>query len=109
MAINVNLDPYAYDSQFIFTHQDITIGGKLVRCTMEFPEQRILSFGSEKVFRDYVKSEMSYDMAKYMLANHLIEFTQMRNPQTLSTMINARCYLAPDDQVKILRMHYAVT
>ena len=112
MAINVNppwvLDPYAYDSQLEFTHQVTAIGGKLVRCTMEFPEQKIHSFGSEKSFRDHVKYEMSIELAKYMLSNNLVEFTYMEDRQTGNTRINVRCYLAPDDQIKFIRTHYNV-
>lgn len=111
MAINASWDFNPYnpnDSSFEFKHQDIAIGGKLVRCMSEFTAQKILSFGSEAAFNDYVKSTISNDMAKYMLANRLIEFTRMQDPRTLSTMINARCYLAPDDQIKILRTYYNV-
>jgi hypothetical protein len=44
-----------------------------------------------------------------MISNGLVEFTQMHDNITFDTIVKARCYLAPNDQVKILRIHYAGT
>ncbi len=91
-----------------FKITDTAIGGKLVRCTMEFTAQKVLEFGSEHAFNDFVKTTMTNDIAKYMLDNHLIEFTRRQDPKTLNTVVRARCYLATDEQIRILRTHYNV-
>lgn len=96
------------DTEFNFTSYEYPIGGKLLKCSTEVTAQQIISFGGEPAFNDYIKLQMSKDIANYMLNNRLIEFTRMKNPETVSTRITARCYLVPDDQIKILRTHYNV-
>ncbi len=109
MAINTpnwGIDPY---SDFTFTYKDIAIGGKLVQGTIRVPEHKIVSYGSEHEFKQFLKTSMARQMAEYMISNGLVEFTQMRDNITYGTLVKARCYLAPHDQVKLLRMHYAGT
>ena len=109
MAINTpnwGIDPY---TDFNFTYKDIAIGGKLVQGTVSVPEHTIVSYGSEHEFKQFLKTSMAHQMAEYMISNGLVEFTQMRDNITFDTIVKARCYLAPHDQVKILRMHYAGT
>lgn len=96
------------DTEFNFTSYEYPIGGKLLKCSTEVTAQQIISFGDEAAFNNYIKLQMSKDIAKYMMNNRLIEFTRMQNPETLSTLINARCYLVPDNQIKVLRTHYNV-
>ena len=51
-----------------------------------------------------LKEKLVHDMATYMLENNLVEFTQQDDPITFSKTIAVRAYLAPNDQVKILRL-----
>ena len=109
MAINTpnwGIDPY---SDFNFTYKDIAIGGKMVTGTIRVPEHKMLSYGTEQEFRQFLKTSMAHQMTEYMISNGLVEFTQMRDNITFDTLVRARCYLAPNDQVKILRMHCAGT
>ena len=94
---------------FNFTYKDVVIGGKMVQGTIRVPEHKIVSYGSEHEFKQFLKTSMAHQMAEYMISNGLIEFTQLRDNVTFDTLVKARCYLAPNDQVKILRMHYAGT
>jgi hypothetical protein len=109
MAINTpnwGIDPY---TDFNFKYKDIAIGGKLVQGTIRVPEHKIVSYGSEHEFKQFLKTSMAHQMCEYMISNGLVEFTQMRDNITYDSLVRARCYLAPNDQVKILRMHYAGT
>jgi len=109
MAINTpnwGINPY---SDFNFTYKDIAIGGKMVTGTIRVPEHKMLSYGTEQEFRQFLKTSMAHQMTEYMISNGLVEFTQMRDNITFDTLVRARCYLAPNDQVKILRMHCAGT
>lgn len=106
MAINTpnrGIDPL----DFNFTYKDVVIGGKMVRGTIRVPESTMMYADHE--FKQYLRTSMAQQLAEYMISNGLVEFTQMRDNMTLDTLVNARCYLAPNDQVKILRMHYADT
>ena len=98
---NWDFNPY---EDFKFTYKDIPIGGKLVRGTIRVPEHKMMYAGHE--FKQYLKNSMATQLVEYMISNGLVEFTQMRDNITTDTLVNARCYLAPNDEVKILRMHY---
>ena len=52
---------------------------------------------------------MATHLVKCMMENNLIEFTKIEDSATGSYRLHARCYLAPNDQVKILRTHYGST
>ena len=101
-----DFDPFAAPIEF--KYHDIAIGGTMMRCTIEVPVGQIISFGSDREFNDFVKARMSAYLAEHILSNRLVEFTRMQDSKTGITKVNARCYLAPDGQIKILRTHYNV-
>lgn len=51
-----------------------------------------------------IKEKLTRDMVSYMLEKKLVEFTQMEDNITGNKHVAIRAYLAPNDQVKILRM-----
>ena len=51
-----------------------------------------------------LKSDLIYQMAEFMLENNLVEFTYYDDPITMDRQVAVRAYLAPSDQVKILRV-----
>lgn len=111
MAINtpnwsVISDPLA---KFNFNYKDVAIGGKLVQGSIRLSEDRMMVVRSDHMLKEYMRTSMATQMGEYMISNGLVEFTQMRDPITFDTLVKVRCYLAPNDQVKILRMHYADT
>lgn len=87
-----------------FKTYDYIIGGKMVvgRASMEdsYAAQMNVDFD----FRASVKKKLIMDMAQYILENNLVEFTQYDDPLTMCKNITVRAYLAPNDQVKILRL-----
>ena len=58
------------------------------------------------VWKQEVKKRLAMDLAEKMLEEGVIEFTQMQDPAWGHKTIKARCYLVPDDQVRILRTLY---
>ena len=101
-----DFNPY---EEFKFTYKDVAIGGKMVRGTIHVAEHKMATLYSDHEFKQFLRTSMAQQLAEYMISNGLVEFTQMQDHMTLDTIVNARCYLAPNDQVKILRMHYAGT
>lgn len=87
-----------------FHTYDYVIGGKMVvgRAVMEDEYSELMRTDYDA--RDRVKQKLIQDMAQYILENNLVEFTQMKDPITFKTQIAVRAYLAPNDQVKILRL-----
>ena len=88
----------------IFTTHDYVIGGKLIvgRASMDETFAEIL--GKDIDAKKRLKEKLVHDLATYMLENQLVEFTQVDDPITFSKTISVRAYLAPNDQVKILRL-----
>ena len=88
-----------------FETHDYLIGGKLVvgRAVMSESYKMMVEDG-DPAARKQIKSQLVHQMAEYMLENNLVEFTYMQNPMDYSTTIAIRAYIAPNDQVKILRL-----
>ena len=51
-----------------------------------------------------IKEKLTRDLVSFMLENKLVEFTQYNDPITQRSQLAVRAYLAPNDQVKILRL-----
>jgi hypothetical protein len=58
---------------------------------------------SDPKAREFMRQKLCEDLASAMLAKGLVEINQAKNPYDFSTKIVARAYVAPNDQVKILR------
>lgn len=94
------------DEEFKFDTKDYAIGGKLVGTSFNVTFADVDRFLSDDDFKNAIKATMAKSLVNFMMENKLIEFTKIRDPNTDSFRLHARCYLAPDDQVKILRTHY---
>ena len=87
-----------------FVTHDYIIGGKMVVGRATMAESYALQMNTDQSFRDEVKRKLIMDMAQFILENNLVEFTQYDDPLSFSKQIAVRAYLAPNDQVKILRL-----
>jgi hypothetical protein len=88
----------------IFTTHDYVIGGKLVVGRVSMNETFAEIVGKDIDAKKRLKEKLVHDLATYMLENKLVEFTQLDDPITFDKTIAVRAYLAPNDQVKILRL-----
>jgi hypothetical protein len=87
-----------WDNNYAGKYTDIAIGGKLVNVNI-----KLSNFDTINLTSDNIKWRIADHLVKYMIENKLIEFTKQDNPIEMTTTINARCYLAPDSEVRILR------
>ena len=87
-----------------FKTYDYIIGGKMVVGRASMEHSYAAQMNSDVEFRNEVKKKLIMDMAQFMLENNLVEFTQYDDPLTMNKQIAVRAYLAPNDQVKILRL-----
>jgi hypothetical protein len=87
-----------------FKIYDYTIGGKMVVGRASMEHSYAVQMNTDFDFRDEVKKKLIMDMAQCILENNLVEFTQYDDPLTGTKNIAVRAYLAPNDQVKILRL-----
>ena len=88
-----------------FTSWEYAIGGKMVvgRATMSEDFRMMMEDGDATAIMQ-VKEKLTRDMVSFILENRLVEFTHHDNPVTMDRQIAIRAYLAPSDQVKILRL-----
>ena len=86
-----------------FNVKDYAIGGKMVGAAYVVSYVDVMSWKTN--FEDYVKEQLAQQMVRYMLNNKLIEFTKKSSATSDNITYRARCYLTPDDTVKILRVH----
>jgi hypothetical protein len=89
----------------IFQTYDYAIGGKMVVGRAEMDESFVLMMedGDETAIMQ-VKEKLTRDLVSFMLENRLVEFTRHDDPSTMKRKLTVRAYLAPSDQVKILRL-----
>lgn len=87
-----------------FKTYDYLIGGKLVVGRAIMDESFVRLADTDHEARMMLKGKLIHDMAQYMLENNLVEFTQQDDPLTMRKAVMVRAYLAPNDQVKILRL-----
>jgi hypothetical protein len=92
-------------SQPEFQSYDYAIGGKMVVGRAEMTEDfRMMVEDGDATAIMQIKEKLTRDMVSYMLTNKLLEFTHYDDPITLRRQLSVRAYLAPNDQVKILRL-----
>jgi inorganic pyrophosphatase/exopolyphosphatase len=97
------------DDEFKFNLKDYPIGGKLVGTSLDITFADTDRFLTDEDFKDAIKARMATALVKFMMKNKLIEFTKIRDLNTDSFKLHARCYVTSDDQVRILRTHYGST
>jgi hypothetical protein len=88
-----------------FDTYDYAIGGKMVvgKARMSYDYKLMLEDGDEEA-KKRLKNDLIQQMAMFILENNLVEFTYYDDPVTFDRQIAVRAYLAPNDQVKILRV-----
>jgi hypothetical protein len=85
-----------------FNTYDYPIGGKMVVGKLIIDEYQFAMGFSDNETRQLAKLKLTQQLANYILENKLIEFTHINNTDGTKT-IAVRAYLAPDDNIKILR------
>ena len=86
----------------IIDYKDYAIGGKMVTASVVVSEEVMVNQFNDPQAREFMRKKLCEDLAAAMWSKGLVEINQARNPD-YSTMIVARAYVAPDDQVKLLR------
>ena len=96
---------YYGDEPIKFTTHDYVIGGKLVEGKARVSEHyRTLMESGDQDAIDGLKQDLLRQMLNFMLENKLVEFTWKDDHMSGDRMIMLRMYVAPNDQVKILRL-----
>lgn len=94
--------PLGFDNPVEVT--DLAIGGRMVTIRSEISDVNLQHINDE-TWRQTIRSELAHKLATFILQHGLCEITTMQTPHSLSRTVAIRCYLAPNDQVKLLRIH----
>lgn len=90
---------YNVPDNFNITTKEFAIGGKLVTSKVSIPE-----FQAERYEATDIKKMLLDQLVQYILENNLAEFTKIPDLYSGNTTYISRMYIAPNEQVKILRM-----
>lgn len=88
-----------------FQSYDYAIGGKMIVGRAEMTENfRMMLEDGDATAIMQIKEKLTRDLVHHMLENKLVEFTHHDDPITFRRQLAIRAYLAPSDQVRILRL-----
>lgn len=88
-----------------FQTYDYAIGGKMIVGKAEMSEEfKMMMEDGDSTAISHVKEKLTRDLVHHMLENKLVEFTSWDEPTLGKRHIAIRAYLAPSDQVRILRL-----
>jgi hypothetical protein len=83
-------------------YTDYAIGGKLVSVSVRVSDDVMINRFNDEQARQVMRQKLCEDLASALLAKGLVEINQQKNVDFTTTIV-ARAYVAPDDQVKLLR------
>ena len=87
----------------LFNFKEYAIGGKLFSVTVSLEENKFVVHQFDELWKKEMRKSLVSHMVEEMLNRNFVEITSKLDPITHQRLINARCYLAPNDQVKIIR------
>jgi hypothetical protein len=87
----------------IFSAYDYAIGGKMVVGTVIMDKMEAMKLEDTIGGKANLKERLLYQMIDYILEKNLAEFTMVEDRTTGMMKYRVRAYLAPNEQVKILR------
>lgn len=88
-----------YDVQY----KDIAMHGKLIIATTKMAEHDYQQIQHIAPIKERMRLELAEQIALGMIDNKLIETTSIMDTYSGERIIRARCYLAPDSDVRMLR------
>ena len=83
--------------------EEIAIGGKMITIRTEISDSSLVHMDDE-TWRQTIRSELAHKLATFILEAGYCEITTMQMPTSFGKSVAIRCYLAPNDQVKLLRV-----
>jgi hypothetical protein len=82
-----------------------TIQGQMFMVEYQ-PSEVVMASMSDDVVKQRIKEDIAFSLALKMIEEGAIVFTQIPDFNNGTKIIKARCYLVPDNQVRILRTLY---
>jgi hypothetical protein len=84
--------------------QDHAIGGKMVRIGLRITDSQRMIMDDQE-WRRHVRGLLANELAQTLLDQNLMETTSWTDPTTGTIQIQARCFMTPSSDVRILRTY----
>lgn len=101
-----NPKPWGYipwtDDEISFEFEDVSIGGKLITAKLTIEESQIYQLNDEEL-RKSIRMRLATALATAILESEFCETVSWNDAQSMGRTIAARCYLTPNDQIKLVR------
>jgi len=88
-------------SEISYTYKDIPIQGKLLAA--RYTQPALATITSDNPAEE-IKEKLSRFIADKLIQDNFIKFTKFVDPKTYETQYMAHVYIAPSDQVQLLRV-----
>ena len=104
MRISVNGEPA---EEFNIETFEYAIQGQGLKISMSLSDSEVLMADKDSNFKEHIRKKLAAALAEKILQSKLCEVTQWDDPVLFTRNVGIRCYLVPNDHVKILRTHHA--
>ena len=85
-----------------YEYDDYLIQGKMVVAKATFPDQMKISALPE-IARQEIRETLAKQIAHFILENDMLEFVHNKDPLTFYDTVAARCFIVPNNEVKVIR------
>lgn len=97
-------------TQYTLETKDYAIGGKMITAHVQVTESHMKDFRHSNQARETMRKMLVEQLVDHMLSNNLVEIVTIKEPWSPENFeethrISARCYLAKDSDIKILRTY----
>ena len=91
-------------------YKDYAIGGKMITAHVQVTETHMKDFRHSNQARETMRKMLVEQLVDHMLSNNLVEIVTIKEPWSPENFeekhrISARCYLAKDSDIKLLRTY----
>ena len=91
------------DGEVDISYDEYAILGKMITAQYTSSPKEQISFSSSQSWHHFVKEKLATELGRAMIRANLISFSLQDDIQNIVTHYRARCYVTPDDQVRLLR------
>lgn len=103
MAIAKAFDGDTHLPDISFELEEFAIGGKLIKTTISIPEIEYLMHKDDINWKEFVRERLVKEFVDKILTGKFVEVTTQQDLTSHMQLVHAYFYLAPNDQIKILR------
>ena len=89
-----------------FNIKEYPIKGQMVLGQVILKEIDLINMPHGVDIKTHIKENLLKKLVIYMLENKLAEFTVTDDPLSSSKLYRVRCFVTPDDQVRLIRQIY---